>query len=81
MAFGVEVVIPAEIGTPTYRVQHFDPLINDELQCQSLDLLEEKRNQTMIKVAAYQGKVARYYNARVKIQRFRIGDLVLKGLT
>ena len=32
----------------------------------------------MIKVAIYQGKVARYYNARVKIRKFRIGNLVLK---
>ncbi|KAH9658287.1 Ribonuclease H [Citrus sinensis] len=78
LAFGAEAVIPAEIGTPTYRVQHFDPVINDELQRQSLDLLEEKRDHAMIKVAAYQGKVARYYNARVKIRKFRIGDLVLK---
>ena len=53
LAFGAEAVIPAEIGTPTYRVQHFDPVINDELQRQSLDLLEEKRDQAMIKVATY----------------------------
>ena len=78
LAFGTEAVVPAEIGMPTYRVQHFNPECNDDLQLQNLDFLEEKQDQAMIRVAAYQGRVARYYNARVKNRRFRVGDLVLK---
>lgn len=72
LAFGAEAVILAKIRTPTYQVQHFNHVINDELQQRSLDLLEEKRGQDMIKVAAYQGKVACYYNSQVKFRRFRI---------
>lgn len=46
----------------------------------SLDFLEEKRDQAIIKVTAYQEKEARYYNARVRIQRFWIRDLILKNV-
>ncbi|KAH9687911.1 Ribonuclease H [Citrus sinensis] len=78
LAFGTEAVVPAEIGMPTYRVQHFNPKRNDNLQLQNLDFLEEKRDQAMTRVVVYQGRVARYYNARVKNRRFRVRDLVLK---
>ncbi|KAF7831744.1 hypothetical protein G2W53_014077 [Senna tora] len=51
---------------------------NDEALRINLDLLEEKRETTAIKIAAYKQKVARYRNRRVKKRTLEKGDLVLK---
>ena len=29
MTFGTKVVVPAEVGEPSFRIAHFDPLAND----------------------------------------------------
>ncbi|XP_024028291.1 uncharacterized protein LOC112093653 [Morus notabilis] len=66
MAYGVESVIPAEVGMPTYRVEAYDKDQNNEELCTDLDLVEEKREQATIRAAVYQQATARYYNTRVK---------------
>jgi hypothetical protein len=43
-----------------------------------LDLLEEKRESSRIRLAAYQQQVAKAYNRTVRIRTFKVGDLVLK---
>ena len=43
-----------------------------------LDELEERREHTQIRNAAYQQRAARYYNSHVRVRRFALGDLVLK---
>lgn len=54
LAFGFEKVIPVKIGVPSFRVKHFDESKNKELIRSSLDLLNKKREQVLIKMAAYQ---------------------------
>ncbi|GKB72002.1 reverse transcriptase domain-containing protein [Tanacetum coccineum] len=43
LTYGMEAVIPAEIGMPTYRTSAVDTVHNDEELRLNLDLLEEKR--------------------------------------
>ena len=43
MTYGVEAVIPLEIGFPTLRISSFTPSNNDGLLKKSLDLIEERR--------------------------------------
>ena len=43
MAFGVEAVIPAEMGLPSLHVENYDEEDNDEHMMPILDLVEEKR--------------------------------------
>ena len=43
LAFGVEVVIPLEIGLPTLQVEEFDEDSNSFGMRANLDLLEEPR--------------------------------------
>ena len=43
-----------------------------------LDLLEEYREATIIRLAKYQQKLARCYNRDVKTREFSAGDLVLR---
>ncbi|KAL2926550.1 CTP synthase [Bienertia sinuspersici] len=43
-----------------------------------LDLVEEVREQTTLRMQAYLGKVAKHYNRRVKIKVLQVGNLVLR---
>lgn len=78
LAFGSEAVVPVEIGMTTFRLEAYKPEENDAQMTLNLDLLEERRDEANIKNAAYQQRVARYYNARVKPKVFQVSDLVLR---
>ena len=80
MTYGTEAVVPTEIGEPSFRVEQFDPESNVEGLSLNLDLLEIKRDNAQIRMVANQKAVARAYNARVRIRRFRTGELVLKKI-
>ncbi|XP_050217420.1 uncharacterized protein LOC126668257 [Mercurialis annua] len=49
LTYGCEAMIPVEIGMPTLRVQFFDEAKNEEEQKLCLDLLEERREQTLLR--------------------------------
>ncbi|GJV46277.1 hypothetical protein Tco_1430813 [Tanacetum coccineum] len=51
LTYGTEVVIPAEIGMPTYRIVIVDTVHNDEELRLNLDLLEELRERAAIREA------------------------------
>ena len=48
MTYGVEAVIPLEIGFPTSRTNSFNPSDNDEQLKKNLDLIEEKMENAMV---------------------------------
>ena len=78
MTYGSEAVIPLEFGFPTTRTSSFNPKDNDEQLARGLDLIEEKRENTMVQLAHYQQKLKRGYDAKVKIRPLTPGDLVLR---
>ena len=78
MAFGVEAVIPVEVGLPSFRVENYDEEDNAGRMLPELDLVEEKREQALIRTAARNQVVARYYDKRFRPRVFRVGDLVMK---
>ena len=57
MTYGVEAVIPLEIGFPMSRTSSFNLKDNDEQLTKSLDLIEEKREKAMVQLAHYQQKL------------------------
>ncbi|GAV73545.1 hypothetical protein CFOL_v3_17029 [Cephalotus follicularis] len=72
-------MIPVEICVQSPRVVHFTEDNNEEgLRC-LLDLVEELRDKSAIRVTAYQQRVSRYYNRRVSPRPLRQGDLVLRN--
>ena len=81
MTYGVEAVLPIEIETPTLRTVIHNDEGNTEGLNGELDLLEEKRLDSQLRLAAYQQRAARYYNKKVWQRRFIPGDLVLKRVT
>lgn len=66
------------MNLPTGRVAHFDEESNDELMRLELDLLEEKRVESQLRLTAYQRKATKYYNKKVKQRSFNIRELVLR---
>ena len=81
LTFGTEAVSPIEHRLISFRVQHFEPEDNEVKLRANLDLLEEKQNRVAERVVAYQSKIARHFNKRVRIQNFKEGDLVLRKVT
>ena len=57
MTYGAEVVIPLEANFPTMRVSSFTSSSNDELLGKSLDLIEERREKTVIQLVYYHQKL------------------------
>jgi hypothetical protein len=53
LAFGIQVVIPAEVGSGSYRAKAFKSETNDKGLQLHLDLLQEKRDQAQITMFAY----------------------------
>ena len=78
LVYGVEALIPVEIGVGSPRIENFDEKINDEALKENLDLIEEQRERACMRLEAYQQRVARYYNSRVKTRPMAVGDLVLR---
>ena len=57
MTYGAKVMIPLETGFPTLRTSSFTPSSNNELLENSLDLIEERRENAMVQLAYYQHKL------------------------
>ena len=54
---------------------------NDDKLRFNLDFLDEVRDKASSRMTKYQQKMAEYYNKRLKLRRFNIGDLVLRNVT
>ncbi|KAL5546806.1 hypothetical protein UlMin_006493 [Ulmus minor] len=80
LAYGVDAVVPVELGIPTFRIENFTEEDNDVLLALASDLLEEKRDKAQLRATALQQTVARHYNSKVRLRRFTKGDLVLRRI-
>ncbi|GKV28900.1 hypothetical protein SLEP1_g37888 [Rubroshorea leprosula] len=83
LAYGAKAVIPVEVGLSSDRAGQRDDPNNEQLLRENIDLIEEVREMSRIRNMAYQGRVAKFYNKRVRARQFQVGDLVLRkaGLT
>eukprot|EP01018_Ginkgo_biloba_P036823 Gb_32314 [translate_table: standard] len=81
LVFGAEAILPVEIELPSLRVSLRD-LIDDEecrvARLQDLELLDERRLNALNHLRAYQNRLRRRYNQKIKAREFEVGDLVLK---
>ena len=78
LSFGSEAVIPVELEVPSHRVTYYDPMTNRALLLESLDEIEEKRDEADMRAARHRRQMARYYDKKVRFRTFEPGDLVLK---
>ncbi|XP_077248792.1 uncharacterized protein LOC143888303 [Tasmannia lanceolata] len=78
LSFGTEAVIPVDVGTPSARISNFNKQLKGDGLRANLDLLEEAREESRIRVAAYKQKVSRYHDSKIRPREFRVRDLVLR---
>lgn len=78
MAYDMEAIILLEIGMPTIHRKNFEPDMNTEAFALELDLAEERREKTLVSVAAYQQEMSKKYNKTVHSRQFKVGDWVLQ---
>ena len=71
-------MLPIEVKIPTIRTHAYDQASNQSELEVSLDLIEERRDEAQLKNVAYQQRATRYFNKRVRDQKFGVGDLVLR---
>jgi transposase InsO family protein len=65
LTYGVEAVIPLEIGLPTLRSEEFDQENNEHMLAKDLDLTQERKDLAMIRLASYQGNLRKRYGKNV----------------
>ncbi|GJW94395.1 reverse transcriptase domain-containing protein [Tanacetum coccineum] len=71
LTYGMEGVIPVEIGMPALRTAKMDMIKNDEALEINLDLLEERKERATIQEAKSKANIEKYYNARVRNTSFK----------
>jgi hypothetical protein len=76
--YGVEVVIPLEVGLPTLRSEEYDRENNELMLAKDMDLAQKRRDLAMIKLASYQGDLKKRYGKNVSERSLAPGDLVLR---
>nr|GEV16225.1 reverse transcriptase domain-containing protein [Tanacetum cinerariifolium] len=78
LTYESEVVIPAEIGMPTYKTMMIRACFNEEEICLNLVLLTERREVVAIREAMYKTKLEQYYNKKVHLTSFKLGEFVFR---
>ena len=78
MVYGAEAVLPSDIIHDSPRVAAYVEAENELTWQNSLDMLEEEREQALERSAIYQQDLRYYDRRRVKTRSFQEGDLVLR---
>jgi hypothetical protein len=80
MVYGGKAVLPLEVKIASLRVAIHEKLIDDEtvkLRSNKLDNTEEKRLHALQNLEAYQARMTRAFDKRLKRRSFKEGNLVL----
>jgi hypothetical protein len=80
LVFGGEAVLPLEVQITSLRVATHENLSEEksaQLRLDELERLEGKRLQALQNLEAYQARMSRAFDKRVKRRSFKQGDLVL----
>ena len=78
LTYESEVVILAEIGLTSYRVDSHDERKNDEAMRLQLDLVDEVRTTAEQRLQWYLARMAKHYDSRARHKDFQVGDLILR---
>ena len=78
MTYRADVIIPLGTRFLTMRTSSFTSSKNDGLLEKSLDLIEERRENSMVQLAYYQHKLKQGYDSNVRLRPLAPGDLVLR---
>nr|CAN76096.1 hypothetical protein VITISV_005210 [Vitis vinifera] len=79
LAYGMDAVIPTEIGFPTIRTDATKQNDANMELGRNLDWADEVRESAAIRMADYQQRASAHYNGKVKPRSFKNGTLVLRN--
>jgi hypothetical protein len=78
MVYGAEAILPPEVTMGSLRVKTCDETTKDQLRCENIDLVDERRWQSAIKNAGYRQALRRYHQRFVRSRELQVDDLVLQ---
>ncbi|KAL9235957.1 hypothetical protein vseg_010674 [Gypsophila vaccaria] len=78
LVYGSRALLPIEARLSTLRNHEYEPSANQVLQKESLDFLEEVRDQARTNLVVSQNRMRRAYGRRVNKRELQENDLVLK---
>ncbi|KAL0304587.1 UNVERIFIED_CONTAM: hypothetical protein Sangu_3074700 [Sesamum angustifolium] len=78
LVYKIETLIPVELGIPSHRIIHFNEESISQLLKAYLNLVDEVRETTFIRIQRYKSTMINANNKRVKVHHFQVGDLVLR---
>ncbi|GAA0167376.1 hypothetical protein LIER_22321 [Lithospermum erythrorhizon] len=78
LVYGAEVVLPVEIGLPSYRHRGIDDAENSQRMREEANFRDELRDNALFKMVQYKHLMAHSYNRRVQNRQFKVGDLVMR---
>ncbi|XP_075081789.1 uncharacterized protein LOC142166426 [Nicotiana tabacum] len=81
LVYGAEALILVEVGEPSLRYFRADEETNNEALLVKLELLDERRDLTYIRMVDQKQRMERYYSRRANLHYFKVGDLVLRNVT
>ena len=77
LVYETEAMIPVEAGVPSLRYKWSREETNNEGLQLNLDLLEERREQALIRITAYQSRATKFWNKHIRERQFKVGDWFL----
>ena len=81
LTFGIEAIIPVEVELTSLRVKTYEGQKNQQELNNNLDLIDEVREEAMKRMVKHKEAMTKYYNRKVKVRRFNIGDLVFRKIS
>lgn len=78
LAYEIEVVVHVEVYVPVLWWTHYseNELLNNKMLEDNLDMIDERRDQAMIRIQNYQQATTHFYNSKFRPQRFNVGELI-----
>nr|XP_009765539.1 PREDICTED: uncharacterized protein LOC104217081 [Nicotiana sylvestris] len=80
LVYGAEALIPVEIGEPSTRYNQATEESNEEEMRVNLDLVEDMRETTLIRMTVQKQVIEWYYNWKACLRYFKIRDYVLNNV-
>jgi transposase InsO family protein len=78
MVYGAEVILPLKVTMGSLHIQAYDEATYDQLRCEDIDLVDERRWQSAIKNVRYHQSLKHYQEWFVHSTELQVDDLVLR---
>ncbi|CAL1354254.1 unnamed protein product [Linum trigynum] len=78
LTYGSEAVAPVEMALPSLRVQTYDPEENHRKLLHQMDMIETRRDTTLVRTIKEKSKVVIAYNSMVKPRPLEEGYMIPK---